>query len=350
MTPPISAVRGAFGPMDLGNDSAGARGRAAECLPDYDLIGRPNRGHRETIRLLLVGHSPAEEQALRELSSRLDAPRFEWAQVESLELALARMAVRVPDVMLIRLRVHGDEMDAVHELVNRHPSVSVIAIVPPEAEAPGLAAIHMGAQDYVVSGRADAERLRHMIRTTVERNRLWSALRETALIDELTGLYNRRGFLALARQQLRLAQRAGLDATLLFVDIDNMKRINDTLGHRYGDMALIETADYLRGSFRDADLVGRIGGDEFVVLALESVDSPVETLVSRLEQRLKDRTPGGGPYELRLSIGRAEFTPDAPSPIEALLAVADSAMYKQKQAARTSAACPENVELLSRIA
>ncbi len=320
-----------------------------ERVPNYDVIGRPNRGHRETIRVLLVGHSPEEERALRDLASRLDAPRFEWAQVESIESALARIAVRAPDVLILRLE-GGDATDAVHQLVNRHPSVSFLTVVPADGEAQGLASIHMGAQDYLVEGRADAERLRQMIRATVERNRLWSALRETALVDELTGLYNRRGFLALARQQLRLAERAGLDATLLFVDIDNMKHINDTLGHRFGDMALIETADCLRSSFRDTDLVGRIGGDEFVVLALESVESPVEALVSRLEQRVCQRGPAGGPYALRLSIGRAEFTPDAPSPIEALLAVADSAMYKQKQAARAAAACPDNIEMLIRVA
>jgi diguanylate cyclase (GGDEF)-like protein len=319
---------------------------------DYDLVGRPNRGHRETIRILLVGHSPEEEAVLRELAARLDAPRFEWSQVEHIENAMARIATKAPDVLLITLTDMGDEADSIQELVNRYPSVSVVTIAPARSENLGLTSIHLGAQDYVVAGRVDVEQMRHLVRSTVERNRLWSALRETALVDELTGLYNRRGFLALARQQLRLAQRAGLEATLLFVDVDNMKHINDSLGHRFGDMALIETADHLRGSFRDADLIGRIGGDEFVVLALDSAESPVHAAFARLEQRLNERRPGSGTFALQLSIGQAEFSPDAPSPIEALLALADAAMYRQKQASRaaTSGGGPAESELLARIA
>lgn len=301
---------------------------------DHDLMGRPKGGHHDTVRILLVGHSPMEEDVLRSLASRFDAPRFEWAQVEAMQNAMTSLATRTPDVVLIKLSEDGEEADSIQELVNRYPDMSVVTIAPPRRESMGLSSIQVGAQDYMVAGNTDAMRMRQMIRATVERNRLWSALRETALIDELTGLYNRRGFLALARQQLRLAERAGMEATLLFVDVDNMKRINDTLGHRYGDMALTETADNLRDAFRDADLVGRIGGDEFVVLALHSVDSPVHAAIVRLEDQLEDRRPGAGPFALQLSIGLAEFTPDAPSPIEALLALADTAMYKRKQASR----------------
>ncbi len=317
---------------------------------DYDLTGQPNRGMRDTIRVMLVGQSPREERLLTQLGNRLDAPRFEWTLVERLELAWSRLGGRAVDVLLVALSSESDVLDSLPELIHRHPSTSVVAVAPAGGESLGLSAIHLGAQDYIVSGTTGIDELRRVLRTAVERNRLWSALRETALIDELTGLYNRRGFLALARQQLRLARRAGIDAALLFVDVDGMKGINDTLGHRHGDMALIETADLLRASFRDTDLIGRIGGDEFVILAIEASDGSTGKQVEGLRQRVLERNRAHGSFDLSLSIGTARYTPEAPCPIEALLALADAAMYEQKQRARTAAVLPANVELLTRIA
>lgn len=156
-------------------------------------------------------------------------------------------------------------------------------------------------------------------------------LRSMSFIDDLTGLHNRRGFLTLAVQQLKTAHREKKKMSLIFIDLDNMKWINDNLGHPAGDQALKSTSDVLIKSFRESDIIARIGGDEFVVLAPEDSGSDTESLTRRLESRIEHyNAEGKRPFDLSLSIGIASYDPLRPSSIEELLYRADSLMYKHK--------------------
>ena len=164
------------------------------------------------------------------------------------------------------------------------------------------------------------------------RVRMEETLRALALLDELTDLYNRRGLSILAEQQLKMAHRAKRRMVLLFADFDGLKQINDTLGHQEGDRALVETAEALEETFRESDIVARIGGDEFVVLAIETNGSPAEVLIHRLQENLEARNAREGRrYELSLSVGLARYDPERPCSIEELLAQADRAMYERKR-------------------
>jgi len=157
-------------------------------------------------------------------------------------------------------------------------------------------------------------------------------LRALLLIDKLTGLYNRRGFFALGQQQLKTAHRAKRRMMLLFTDFNGLKKINDALGHPEGDRALIETANVFRETFRESDIMARIGGDEFVILAIETNGSPAEVLVHRLQENLEARNARGDlRYELSLSVGLARYDPERPCSIDELLARADRAMYERKR-------------------
>jgi diguanylate cyclase (GGDEF)-like protein/PAS domain S-box-containing protein len=172
-------------------------------------------------------------------------------------------------------------------------------------------------------------------RDITERKRAEEALRAMSLIDELTGMYNRRGFLTLAQQQLKLARRGFRDLLLLFIDMDDFKEINDSYGHQEGDIALTRAAQVLRKTFRDSDIIARIGGDEFVVLAADSNWTTCETVIARLRAELCERNATDGyPYLLSFSIGAAHFDPAAPPTIEELLATADSMLYEQKKGKR----------------
>jgi diguanylate cyclase (GGDEF)-like protein len=172
-------------------------------------------------------------------------------------------------------------------------------------------------------------------RDVTERHRNEDALRALSLVDDLTGLYNRRGFLTLAQQQLKLARRAHRELLLLFVDMDDFKEINDTLGHSEGDVALTRAAAILRRTFRDSDIIARIGGDEFVVLAADSPRSARESVVSRLRHELRERNASDGyPYTLSFSIGVAHFDPMRPPTIEELLSTADAMLYEAKKGKR----------------
>ena len=174
---------------------------------------------------------------------------------------------------------------------------------------------------------------------------VWSALKQAlldremrhlALTDDLTCLYNRRGFFAAAAHQLKLASRNARSLLLLYCDLDNLKKINDSYGHLEGDLALIRTADALEHAFRDSDILARIGGDEFVVLASEAISQTQEVLLRRLEESLKQFNAGESRYELSLSVGVAPFDPKRPISLGELMAQADEAMYVQKRSHQKS--------------
>jgi diguanylate cyclase (GGDEF)-like protein/PAS domain S-box-containing protein len=159
-------------------------------------------------------------------------------------------------------------------------------------------------------------------------------LKEMSITDELTGLLNRRGFFAVAEKHLLLVDRVEESLYLLYADLDNMKGINDSLGHDIGDQALVETADVLKSTFRKSDVVGigRLGGDEFAVLMFSSFepcgDHPV---LDRLEQQIAERNEQPGRrYELAMSVGVVRYDPDKPCSVEQFLAQGDKAMYHCK--------------------
>jgi len=156
-------------------------------------------------------------------------------------------------------------------------------------------------------------------------------LRHLALTDDLTCLYNRRGFFAAGTQLLKLATRNSQGLLFLFCDFDNLKRINDSYGHREGDLALIRAADALERSFRGADIVARIGGDEFVAVAMESTVSSQEVILRRISKNLKKANAGESRFQLSLSIGAARFDPKHPVSLGELMLQADKAMYEQKR-------------------
>ena len=170
-----------------------------------------------------------------------------------------------------------------------------------------------------------------------ERKKLEETLRTLSLVDELTGIYNRRGFLTLAERDLKLAKRTHTPRVLLFIDLDQMKSINDTLGHQEGDLALIDTASILKQAFRDSDIIARIGGDEFVVLAAvtevaERTKDPFKALTSRLQEKvgLHNET-GNRRFKLSLSLGITQYSPESSCSVDELLSRADSQMYDQKK-------------------
>ena len=172
---------------------------------------------------------------------------------------------------------------------------------------------------------------------------VWSAVKQTlldrelrylALTDDLTCLYNRRGFFAAATQQLKVAHRNARGLLLFYCDVDNLKKINDSYGHREGDLALIRAADALEQAFRDSDVLARLGGDEFVALALEVTPKDQGVILRRLRASLKKASAEESRYQLSLSVGVARFDPKSAVSLGDLMAKADRAMYEDKNSRR----------------
>jgi two-component system, cell cycle response regulator len=156
-------------------------------------------------------------------------------------------------------------------------------------------------------------------------------MRNLVLRDELTGLYNRRGFFTLVEHQLKLAKRKKTGMFLLYADLDDLKSINDTWGHREGDTALTETAKILRKNYRESDIIARIGGDEFVVFPAGTSDDDSEKILDRLHNAFLHHCAQCNPaYKLSISAGISFYNPDSPCSIDELLALGDKSMYERK--------------------
>ena len=173
---------------------------------------------------------------------------------------------------------------------------------------------------------------------------LQAELGNLALTDELTGLCNRRGFMAIAERQLKIGHRTGRGILLFFMDIDGMKQINDSFGHGEGDRALKRMAKALKMTFRDSDVIARLGGDEFAVLAIEASDNSESAIRARLSEDLRSVSAGESRYTLNLSLGAVRINICSNASIGEWMVRADQAMYEQKR--RRLSRLPEPVAAL----
>ncbi|MEP6900380.1 MAG: diguanylate cyclase [Actinomycetota bacterium] len=182
------------------------------------------------------------------------------------------------------------------------------------------------------------DRVEELNHTLNELKNAEGKIRNLLITDDLTGLYNRRGFLTLTKQLRKMARRTKSPFSLVYADMDGLKQINDTYGHQSGSEALQQIARILKKSFRDSDIVGRLGGDEFTVCVPDTDTFNIHVPLARLEKNLcqynRDKTHA---YELSLSIGAVCIRPDDDSSTEELLIEADKIMYENKKLKRYAA-------------
>jgi diguanylate cyclase (GGDEF)-like protein len=243
------------------------------------------------------------------------------------------------DICLMDYRLGArDGIELLRELgaADAEPATPVIFLTGLDNRDLDVEAMDAGAADYLVKGRIDSPTLDRALRHALERQRLLNELHRRALVDELTGLLNRRGFEDRMAREMKLARRGGRPIALLFVDIDDFKSINYVFGPAEGDRALREVADLLTGSFRDSDVIARLGGDEFAVVTLNASlrdeTVPEQRLRSKLEAFNASTTR---PYQLSLSFGSSLYHPDAPCPLWELVARADRQMYVRNDTRRS---------------
>jgi diguanylate cyclase (GGDEF)-like protein len=176
------------------------------------------------------------------------------------------------------------------------------------------------------------------LRDISQRKREESRLRRASLTDELTQLYNRRGFLSLADQQLRIARRQDRDAVLMYVDMDGFKDVNDHHGHAEGDRALAAVGRLLRRAVRDCDVVARLGGDEFTIMALDADRASARLIQRRIEDRIALLNASGElAAPLSLTIGHTRVRPTDQASLTELLARADALLYARKRRRKLTA-------------
>jgi len=173
---------------------------------------------------------------------------------------------------------------------------------------------------------------RSITRDVTARKQAEEEILALSITDQLTGLHNRRGFITVADQQLKLSDRTKRGMLLFFADLDGMKSINDTLGHEEGDKALMEVAAILKETFRAVDIMARMGGDEFAILAIDSTEVNSEIFMARLQERLDTHNrQENRRYGLDISIGCACYDPENPCSLDELIVRADRLMYENKR-------------------
>ncbi len=238
------------------------------------------------------------------------------------------------DVCLLDFRLGArDGMELLREVNPRAIDTPVIFMTGQDSRDLDLKAMQAGAADYLVKGRIDTPILERAIRYAIHRQRLLTEIHRQSLVDELTGILNRRGFEEQAEREIKLALRRGHSFALLFADVDRFKQINDRYGHAEGDRALREVAQLLRSTFRETDIIARLGGDEFAVVPVDASPDSVHVPGRRLQTMLDRRnTTTDRPYALSLTLGLSFLDPGAPVPLWQLVADADRVMYREKLA------------------
>jgi len=288
----------------------------------------------DRIRVLLVEDNPGDARLVVEMLKDSHASDFDLEHVTTVRAAVERLTDESSrlDAVLLDLSLpdeHG--VETVRRVVAATQRAVVVVMTGAGDEEMGLQALQEGAQDYLVKGQVTTAMLRRTLRFSIERGGQRLQLQDLSLKDDLTGLNNRRGFLALAEQQMKYARRQRAPFVLLFLDLDRLKYINDTFGHAEGNRALAEAARVLRDCFRQSDIVGRIGGDEFAALAMNTTGAHEHILRMRIDSALNlVNADGERAYPLGFSIGMVNCTAAEDGSIESLLDRADAAMYVDK--------------------
>lgn len=296
----------------------------------------------EHIKVLLVEANPADARSIQEALQEVRDVPFKVEYANRLSMGLQRLADGDIDVLLLDLSLPDSQgLETFIKAHVRAPEVPIVVLSSVDDDEFALETVRNGAQDYLVKGQTDRHVLVRAVRYAIGRHQMQEELRSLSLIDDLTGLNNRRGFLLLAQQQLKMATRTKRPLLLLVADVDKLKAINDTLGHQEGNLALIDTARVLTGTFRESDIIARLSGDEFAALAIEAGADNTAAMTTRLQERLKARNAQADRrYTLSLSVGVALYDATHASSIEELMARADASMYEQKSATGKTASTP----------
>ncbi len=290
----------------------------------------------EEITILLIEDDQGDLQFIQKAFEHLQERgiTFHVTIVRTLREAQGEIATNTPfDLVITNLYLEDCQgVEIIRALRKSMMDIPLIATAGYTDEKTIQQIIRLGAQDYLPQHELDPAHLHKAILSAIERNYLEQSLRALSFTDEMTGLYNRRGFYTLLEQQHALSIRNGQGFYLFVADLDDLKAINDTHGHPIGDRALMDMADCLYLAFRHHDILARIGGDEFAIVAINASIESKESLEQSIQEHIAHfNTKTSEPYQLSLSVGAAYFDGKAPVSIEELIHEADQNLYQAKR-------------------
>jgi diguanylate cyclase (GGDEF)-like protein len=285
------------------------------------------------IKILYVEDDMDHAVLIRELLEEIKNVHYKLTHVQRLDEALLEIDNEDYDIVLLDLSLPDEQgVNTVARVCEQAPDIPVVVISGTDDETMAIKALQKGADEYLVKGKVKSHSLSRILRYAIMRHKGRVELQSLSLVDDLTGLYNRKGFMLFAQQQLSLSVRAKRGMILFFIKLNGLKEIKDKSGHQSGDLALIETASILKEVFRDSDIVGRHAEDEFTAIAIESFDANNEIIIKRLQDDLySSNKQANRLYELSLSIGTAYYDTEELCSIEKLINRAEESMNEQRK-------------------
>ncbi|MCP4179497.1 MAG: diguanylate cyclase [bacterium] len=285
----------------------------------------------DKIKILIVDDDKVDRLILKKELLNIDKT-LECYDAGSAVSALKLIQEHIFDCII--LDYHLPETNGFEVLFKFEEIAPVVMITGDKDDSLGLKAVKFGAQDFLPKENLHGIQLYRSICFAIERYRILNIQRELSFNDALTSIYNRRGFLYYADKRLKLSKRIKCLIVIMFFDIDKLKIINDTFGHKVGDQVILDTSIVLKNAFREVDIIGRLGGDEFaVLLTRNSSEYNEKDLFYRVNQNISD-TNKSYTKGLKLSISMGAIECDSlnmNSSLEKLLEKADKIMYKNKR-------------------
>ncbi|PYP75837.1 MAG: hypothetical protein DMD35_20335 [Gemmatimonadetes bacterium] len=285
-----------------------------------------------TLSILLVEDDPAQAH-LAQAALQPAPDGRDWRVTHVSTLAAACALADTPDLVFLDLALpDACGLDTLRRFRERFAFVPVVLLNAAEDAELEASALGAGAQDSLGKDELTARTTRRVVRYVMERHRAQKELVRLSTRDELTGLLNRRGFFMSAQAVARVAERAGRAFLVFLVDLDGLQEINDAHGRDTGDEAVRDAAWVLSHTFRSADILARIGGDQFAVLAPDAAPETIEIIVRRIVswQEERNRQPERS-FGVSLSVGGVAWTPSEPRTLDMMLSEADMAVYTAKR-------------------
>jgi len=288
-------------------------------------------------KVLLIEDNPGDARLIREMLAEDPGAPFALQCAERLSAGIELLAAAPPALVLLDLSLPDSlGLETFARVYAHSPAVPIIVLTGNDDHTVALSAVKGGAQDYLVKSRLERELLLRSMQYSIERKRYQVQLEHQANYDALTGLPNRNLLHDRLRQAV-VAQRSPRAMAVAFIDLDNFKFVNDSLGHGVGDKLLKGMAERLRGVLREGDTVARLGGDEFVVILN---DQTSEEVIFRAMQRIAHEVSqpmnvDGHELAVTCSAGISLYPQDG-GDVETLLRNADAAMYRAKDHGRNN--------------
>ena len=297
---------------------------------------------QNNVRVLLVEDDEDDYIILRDLFSEIQDIHFRLDWIQAVEDALKAMIQNRHDIYLVDYLLGvSNGLELMQEAIYKGCTAPIIILTGQGDRDVDLVAMRSGAADFLVKGQFEVLLLERSIRYALERNRLVNKLSEQAIRDELTGLYNRREMKRLLGEEFERHQRHGHPLSLIMIDIDHFKNVNDTCGHPMGDQVLKWLADKFRQNLRALDRPTRYGGEEFAIILPETSAQEAYHVAERLRGAIaaqpylhkQDDSKKCQSISITISLGVAEIPGDADE-ISSLVQAADQALYSAKNDGR----------------